>query len=298
MASNGSSSTGDGNGGLSNSGSNDSSHKLSNGAIAGIVVCSLLVLIAFLVMFIRNRLRKRRANRLNNWKGLSSSTYDFGNTSQSNGMVSQRSSFATSYDIATAPRSSVDLPEIPAMVEIRDTHAPGFLAHPQGMNAPAVLINLDNSTDNQVQSNVLVHPPPAMVAGNANLYLPPSPTSPTSRSSLSPSPMSVRPFSPSEMFSFPKPPRNSVSSSALLTPPAHVHEFSESEIVRRPFVPSLDDELAVEVGDIVTLLRVFPDGWALVEKVGNDNGKGKARALEAKIPGLIPVDCFRQAGLL
>ncbi|KAE9403241.1 hypothetical protein BT96DRAFT_878875 [Gymnopus androsaceus JB14] len=96
--------------------------------------------------------------------------------------------------------------------------------------------------------------------------------------------MSVRPFSPSEMFSFPKPPRNSVSSSALLTPPAHVHEFSESEIVRRPFVPSLDDELAVEVGDIVTLLRVFPDGWAL------------ARALEAKIPGLIPVDCFRQAG--
>jgi len=230
-----------------------------------------------LVVFIRRRLQKRRAKRLNNWQGLSSDTYDFNHAPQPDRVMSQRSSFATTYDIAAVHPSSFNLPEIPAIAEIRDNHP----THMQGMDVPTVLIDFDD--DGQ---DVLVQPPPVMVTGNANLYLPPSPTSPT------PSRMSVRPFSPSEMFSFPKPPgRNSVSSSAIPKSPAYIHEFGETEIVCRPFVPSLSDELCVKPEDRVRILQVFPDGWALVEKVGNDKGKGKAEA-----PGLIPMDCFRQAG--
>jgi hypothetical protein len=153
------------------------------------------------------------------------------------------------------------------------------------------------------------------------------------------SPMSVRPFSPSESFAFPKPPPceedkasttldlnghghtypssstttliqihspppifnsdlylqlpPSVSLSPLdATPNTSLNpfadpaktEFYDLQTIRRPFTPSLDDELSVSEGDKVRVIKVFDDGWAFVEKQDRNQS------------GLIPVDCLREAG--
>jgi hypothetical protein len=67
--------------------------------------------------------------------------------------------------------------------------------------------------------------------------------------------------------------------------------FSDIEVVRRPFIPTLPDELAVKPGDNVRVLHSFDDGWALVEMVGTGfstmNQQGR---------GLIPIDCLREPG--
>ncbi|KAF9564196.1 hypothetical protein CPC08DRAFT_631737 [Agrocybe pediades] len=158
--------------------------------------------------------------------------------------------------------------------------------------------------------------------------------------------MSVRPFSPSESFAFPKPPdpvgdRNSAysrpSSSGtyairnIVVPPtpalptavilspinkvidpfadnnpfddpvgappssASTGEFAEIEFIRRPFYPTLPDEVAVRPDDPVRIIQAFDDGWALIEKVRLDQPMGRAQQNE-NIKGLIPIDCLREPG--
>ncbi|KAF9465387.1 hypothetical protein BDZ94DRAFT_1131869, partial [Collybia nuda] len=134
--------------------------------------------------------------------------------------------------------------------------------------------------------------------------------------------MSVRPFSPSESFAFPKPPTvqsgdwsnagsRPQSSSTLATlkspeisylgspiPPTPAlpkdpfadpskPEFVGVETICRPFVPTLGDELAVAIGDSVKVLNIFDDGWAMVEKVPEGTEVVKSQS------GLIPIDCLR-----
>ncbi|KIM54839.1 hypothetical protein SCLCIDRAFT_17566 [Scleroderma citrinum Foug A] len=117
--------------------------------------------------------------------------------------------------------------------------------------------------------------------------------------------MSVRPFSPSETFSFPKPPipiLGTILAMAIPEDPVPaVNPFEDSvdppvlshiETICRPFVPTLEDELLVSPGDRVRVLQVFDDGWSMVEKVGlGPSTKGNQQRR-----GLIPVDCFREAG--
>ncbi|KAI0081520.1 hypothetical protein K474DRAFT_1570752, partial [Panus rudis PR-1116 ss-1] len=139
--------------------------------------------------------------------------------------------------------------------------------------------------------------------------------------------MSVRPFSPTETWSFPTPPKdlrrqsqNALSSQTSLVTTKRVSmETSESfhsapenpfadfatadthisvdstsnpqeyhtldtasvEIVRRPFVPTLHDEMPVKPGDEVRVLASYDDGWALAENVNNGQ------------QGLFPIDCLR-----
>lgn len=113
------------------------------------------------------------------------------------------------------------------------------------------------------------------------------------------SPISVRPFSLTETFAFPKPP-NSASGEAPnpfvdsasasgepLVPGVIVPEGEAAQIqtIRRPFAPTLSDELAVATGDQIRIVHMFDDGWAQVEKV---TGAGVGNA------GLIPIDCLRE----
>jgi hypothetical protein len=174
--------------------------------------------------------------------------------------------------------------------------------------------------------------------------------------------MSVRPFSPTEAFSFPKPPTESSGSnyspqvnstkgtiqdlpslpvpSASSNPfddpepsvapapaikvqkipspidvaaanpfvdplpnlppepntPSAVHpEFMEVEIIKRPFVPTLSDEILVEVGDNVKILQMFDDGWSLVEKNPIFSANLSEKEKKPQV-GLIPIDCFRNVG--
>jgi hypothetical protein len=53
----------------------------------------------------------------------------------------------------------------------------------------------------------------------------------------------------------------------------------------------LVDELSVVIGDRVKVIKVFDDGWAMVEKLPHG-----ADAKGAKMPGLIPIDCMRAIG--
>ncbi|KAF9261573.1 hypothetical protein L218DRAFT_930803 [Marasmius fiardii PR-910] len=115
--------------------------------------------------------------------------------------------------------------------------------------------------------------------------------------------MSVRPFSPTESFSFPKPPSSAGNESRRRTrgmsvfsdvvdPFADIHQSpvggvaaGVGVVIRRPFLPTRDDELAVVAGDRVTIVQVFDDGWVAVRKRDVEGG-----------PGLIPVDCLREQG--
>ncbi|RXW22296.1 hypothetical protein EST38_g3554 [Candolleomyces aberdarensis] len=69
---------------------------------------------------------------------------------------------------------------------------------------------------------------------------------------------------------------------------ASVGKFAEVEIVRRPFQPTLADELQVAVNDRVAVLEVFDDGWATVQKL-QDGPSGSAQQ-----KGLIPIACLRE----
>lgn len=85
------------------------------------------------------------------------------------------------------------------------------------------------------------------------------------------------------------------SSNPFADPDAHLNdpfkdtvatpEFAERETIRRPFVPTLHDELGVQPGDDVHIMQIFDDGWAFIEKFVDDTVQR----------GLIPIDCLRDA---
>jgi hypothetical protein len=141
----------------------------------------------------------------------------------------------------------------------------------------------------------------------------------------SPQEMSLRLFSSSEHFTFPKPPistpspelppkvfspgsamgsnrvsLNTQGSSTSPGTPSPLHnlfvdpfidpqdpQLGSIERIYRPFLPTLDDELFVVPGDTVRIVRSFGDGWALVE---HQSGIWKGSK------GHIPVDCLQQSG--
>ncbi|KAL5524561.1 hypothetical protein ACEPAF_9701 [Sanghuangporus sanghuang] len=167
-----------------------------------------------------------------------------------------------------------------------------------------------------------------------------------------PSPISVRPWSPSERWAFPKPPsststlgnifyqtpappvsqpvesdRMPASNLPPLTPvtPEATNPFADPsqipdevtsgpcestitaktslsatdgivgaiEHIRRPFLPTLADELRVQRGDAIRVLQVFDDGWIQVEKISETSGTETTTSANER--GLIPVDCLREA---
>jgi hypothetical protein len=327
------------------------SHQLSSGAIAGIILVCLLFLIGLIVVLVRRRSIARRIERRKQWwfgrNGSSSSFSVIGGSvkdSQGDGVLSPnrasaRSSFATNFDQGLmfridSPTSlpSVDyltlgtIPEFPPMAEVRERAS--LLFPSAGAVARRESLNSMTSNGSDPDAQYLV------VSSDLN---PPG---------LS-SPMSVRPFSPSESFAFPKPPpcaeENKASASSTfgtnghdLTSPVsstttliQIHspppifnsdlppstlppngalsssaaifntssnpfadpakpESYDIETIRRPFTPTLDDELSVSIGDPVRVMKVFDDGWAFVEKQGGSVDRSES--------GLIPVDCLREAG--
>ncbi|KAL0569121.1 hypothetical protein V5O48_012849 [Marasmius crinis-equi] len=296
--------------------------KMEPGAIAGIVLACLLCLLIIAVFIRRRRLIQTRLRRRNQWAGsaVDSRSYDFNNQPPSEGIASARSSFATSYDrsVSSPVPGSDPFVLVPEMAELRDAHGLAGTYSQRTHNSPTsprsppppILVNIDDdrhsltrSDSNHSFRSITSDP----YSQGQVLYVPQEGLG----SSLTPSPMSVRPFSPTEAFSFPKPPSSANSghwdnaprrSSALATNPFSDPQpesagpaFSNVEYVRRPFQPTRDDEVEVSAGDRVSIIELFDDGWAAVRKVEEHEGKGKAKASSA--PGLIPIDCFREQGL-
>lgn len=184
------------------------SHQLSSGAIAGIILVCLLFLIGLIVVLVRRRSIARRIERRKQWWfGKSSALSSFsiiGSVRDSQGgsphipsRASARSSFATNFDQGLmfridSPTSHADanttfgtFPEFPPMAEVRERTSILFssasaVARRESMNSMT-----SGGSDSDTQYLVV-------------------PNDPNSRGVSSP--MSVRPFSPSESFAFPKPP--------------------------------------------------------------------------------------------
>ncbi|ESK86928.1 hypothetical protein Moror_3370 [Moniliophthora roreri MCA 2997] len=313
-----------------------SARKLSTSAIAGITVACIIIFLALLVLCLRRRNISRRDRRRNQWSGVASSTYNFSNgrdspSQMASGTASGRSSFATSYDISSPPLTAADhnIPDIPVpqMAEIRDAHGPGTFSQrtyespisPISPPPTPILISIDDTNRHRESYSTIGSDSSDPYTLRQVVYVPQNSLLP----SESLSPMFVRPFSPTESFAFPKPPSDKQSSdhwgsmtpkrqsSATITArsaysgigdenpfvdPAVQPQFAEAELIRRPFLPSRDDELAVVAGDKVSVLQVFDDGWVAVQKISEYmDAKGKGKAVEGG-PGLIPVDCLRGAG--
>ncbi|KAF9646691.1 hypothetical protein BDM02DRAFT_3099400 [Thelephora ganbajun] len=121
------------------------------------------------------------------------------------------------------------------------------------------------------------------------------------------SPISVRPFTPTESWSFPKPPTSrgepithSGEDKGFVNPDPFVDPvsqpspagFSQVETVTRTFEPEAEDQLVVEIGDEVSVLMVFDDGWGKVKVLRRNGSTKSVQGLE----GLIPIDCLRPKG--
>ena len=317
--------------------------RLSGGTIAGITIACLFSLLALILLVFRRQSIGRRVALRNKW--WFNHVYGGGdfssvgrppgpmntNGEMSPNRLSARSSFATNFDQGLMFRidppsrfSLVAVPDYPPMAEVRERNS--------------VLISTEATVAKRNSlNNMLTHG-----SDLDTRYLAAS----TSKNNLEP--MSVRPFSPSESFFFPKPPApsstdtfsfpgtqehtSSLSSATTLVqvstpapafmidlPPtsaahsqylipnaAHspltaaantspdpfadpVKPFAEVEVIRRPFAPSLDDELMVYPGDHVRILQMFDDGWTFVEKLAGVEGKRHEL-------GLIPLDCLRETG--
>ena len=308
-----------GGGNRSGSGGNSSGERSLNPGIIAAIVISAVLASAMVLFFLRKRVKKRRAAQQMRWlsggeKGsrttlrssfgdLRASTFgdhsdggcDGSNTKRHSGPFSDRMTVPpptpASTDSPARQMTQVARPEIiPPATAVHST------GRRNNRNSEFSIGSLESGgTDSGDTQWVHIHP--NLRSGNV---------SPTDRFYL-PSPISVRPFSPTESWSFPKPPNSRVGSSvfdreskAFLGPDPFADPvsrpsslgFSPVELVIRTFEPEAADELAVEIGDEVSVLRLFDDGWGKI-KVLKRNGSAEAvQGLE----GLIPIDCLRSKG--
>ncbi|RDB14773.1 hypothetical protein Hypma_016528 [Hypsizygus marmoreus] len=307
---------------------------ISTGAIAAIAVVVALIVLGIIVFLLRKRSISRRSERRNRWWGRSVGNNSTGYVDRNSAQDSQgsrasvASSFATTFDHGRTSHLNVevDIPPMPPMAELRNDGTATLMHNQSPVNESPVLISFDNShlpvayrtSINSIQSNTSDRYSQYLVVANSNL------DSPEGRT-----PMSVRPFSPSESFAFPQPPTprhqsgdwsssrpassitltNSTRSSGQTIPPVpdipanpfadpmspHVADLAEVETIKRPYIPSRPDELRVSIADSVKVLQLFDDGWAVVEKIPSfDEILSKADQTKPT-RGLIPIDCFRGA---
>lgn len=305
--------TGDGNG--SGNGTNPSvGGSLGGGVIAAVVVCGVLVLGLFLFL-LRRRVKRRRVAQRTRWlssdeKGprttvrssfgdLRASTFGYQPGGGNDTSNTRRNSGPFS-DKMAAPTPIPANPSDPLMAQV---------THP-GITPPAIAVHLTgrmNSRNSQfsigssesggtdVSDFQWVEIRPRMEYRDN--------VSPTNQFYL-PSPISVRPFTPTESWSFPQPPSSRVTSLVINpeskeslvsdpfadpVPQPPPSGFPPVEKVMRIFEPVAMDELMIEIGDEVSVLRVFDDGWGRVKVLTRNGSTEGVHGLE----GLIPIDCLK-----
>ncbi|KAH0586781.1 hypothetical protein J132_04258 [Termitomyces sp. J132] len=317
--------------------SNDVRRGLPGGAIAGMVIVITLGLLAVIVILLRGRYRQRRSERRNQWWSGFRTRLGTGNdstaTANPSDRVSFRSSFETTIDHARTPRLNISfdtVPSLPPMAEIRGSNNIQLFSPNSAISSSPILITFDNSQAPAPNNRTSMASSTSNSSG-AHYLIVPSGLGDDREAS---SPVSVRPFSPSESFAFPMPPKTQSgdwsssrpmstatvhSTSRSLTngtvvvpalppnpfvdpfnpfsdPVSPTVEFAEVESIKRPFISTRHDELTVITADSVKVLRLFDDGWAFVEKLPAFEDILTHEGKNIRAQGFIPVDCFRAAG--
>ena len=284
--------------------------RLGGGVIAAIVICCLLALALFL-FFLRKRGKKRRAAQRTRW--LSSDERGLRSTIRSSFGDLRASTFGFQSDdgFDSGPFSDrmaarTPTPGDPSDRQMTQVASPGITPPATAMHSTGrrssrnsqFSIGSSESSGTDVSDFQWAEVLPRVgYRDNA---------SPTDQFYL-PSSFSVRPFTPTESWIFPKPPSSGVPSLAInreskgslildpfadpipqLPPPG----LPPMEMVMRTFEREAVDELVVEVGDEVSVLSVFDDGWGRVKVLRR---KGSAEGVQG-LEGLIPIECLKPEG--
>ena len=210
-------------------------HTISSGAIAGITIVIIFLLSLSLIIFVlRRRFRMRRNERQNKWwfatTGSPQTYGDITNPAEDMpaGTHSARSSFVTTVDRSEPDRATYHIPPFPpAMAEIgrgngtRPTLIIGTSDENNNDNTPDYRFSIGSDGSDHSQYVIVPHPSSA----NSDL--------------LATTPMSVRPFSPSESFAFPRPPEPAADGSSRPTSSALSVPTTPSKTSAPPGLPSI-----------------------------------------------------------
>ena len=304
-------------GGGNGSGNNANSsgrRSLGVGIISGIVICSLLVLALFL-FFLRKRVKARREAQHTHWLSsdergprntlrssfgdLRASTFGYQSDDGDDASNAKRDSRPFS-DMMAVPPLTPGEPSDPQMTQVTRTKiaSPAIAVHSPGRRSTRnsqLSIGSSESSGSDGSDAQWVHIRPDMRYRDS--------ASPTDQFYL-PSPISVRPFTPTDTWLFPRPPSSRVQSlvvdrgskGTLAFGPfadsvrqSSSSGFQSVEVVTKTFEPVSADELGIEIGDEVSVLRLFDDGWGRVKVLKRDGSGQGVEGLE----GLVPIGCFR-----
>jgi Variant SH3 domain len=250
---------------------------ISSGAIAGIVISLTLVLIGATVFFIRRRHKARQNARRAEWMRYRNEAL------HGTGFSSTRSSFASPGLTNEEMESSFIASSMFIPPGGQQQSVPPQIAE---LTLPPIAVLVDHSTNSHSRGSVYSIGSDSSGADGQASYAQVNLASGNTTDIPLRSPMSVRPFTPSESWIFPKPP-NGGSENPQTTRHDPFAEPSGIETIKRPFVPTLDDELSVVPGDRIRILNTYDDGWSVVEKINKATGN---------VVGLIPIACLRSAG--
>ena len=289
---------------------NGKGNNTHGGAIAAAVIFLVLLGIGIVVLILRRRSSARRGDQANKWwftRRRMSQTYD--DTEVLNiGTSSRRSSFATTVDYSNASflGKTAILPPPPPMAEVGRSKgtAPTLVLD---VNVDQNRFSIGSAGSENSQFLVVLHresllleatssartesfpfPKPPM-ADSTSLHSKGSERSRFDSKQVGDISKIISASSPS-LTLIPIPPLLPDDPFADNNPfddvPAASADLGQIRIgtVRRPFCPQLQDELRVNLGDSLRILRSFDDGWALAVKIGGSDGE----------QGFIPMECFHE----
>lgn len=256
---------------------NTSSHHKGLPAVAiGLITAALVLIGLFSAIFVIRRVhQRRRADRRTRWAPVMAQNRSNGGNGSTGERSSVRSSFATTFDYGLRAQSPIPPADMPAVPPVP------YLPEPKRLSA-----------DSDQSQWLMLDRPSNAARSNEDLLSGDAPLTP----------LSVAPFTPSESFKFPQPPKSAseadadpfsddkrpdlsrgITEASAYSQPSFsaqpVIEKGVAATVRRPFAPSLPDELYVTPGQLVTIEEMFDDGWNLVKAA--DGARG-----------LVPLACF------
>lgn len=272
----------------------------SSSKVAIIAVVSILaaLFLLFLLFILRRRHRARKTDQRNQWwTARKRTSKDYQDTAAINNRKSARSSFGTTFEHSTDSHGfnvnfTQGLPALPPMAELRRTHnefdsplpTPSADSHRPLSDST---IGSRSSKDNMTGFAF----PLAHTQGSRDVRL--SGGSLSAGLNLSDDPFGdPRPRSVAGTAEGTKEGFYTCSShtgdliSEVSCVSSSVHgTFNEEEAICRPYTATMPDELSVTPGIRVKVVKVYDDGWAMVQKLDSSTSRG-----------LIPLDCLRQPG--